>query len=381
MLRVLFLNRDLEYHGGVSNVLLTLARGNDPARADFRFGSLMSPSDAIRQAFQQLGHDLLCIGDNGYLKPAMRLRKYLKREAIDFVVASSFKAGMVAKMAAAGLSCQVVHYVHAVDLVIEGKLKKKLFATLAHRDPMLFVSKTVQEAHRPADHAGPAAVVYNGVRDPMEAPQTQPYPRSFRSELGIPDNALLLCYIGAFVGWKDHPTVLKAFSKLDPQFNAHLLLIGKGEPGSTVEQQVADMNDRRVHIVNPRPDARRILGAVDIYVHSSRREGFGLAVVEAMLAGKPVVASREGAFAEYIRDGENGLLAEPGNPDAFAKKITQLAADRELADRIAACGRAEAMKRFSPAGAAAAISEFLEHARRADARAAAAGVQSLDQSR
>jgi glycosyltransferase involved in cell wall biosynthesis len=381
MLRVLFLNRDLEYHGGVSNVLLTLARGNDAARADFRFGSLMNPSDAIREAFQKLGHDLLCIGDNGYFKPAMQLRKYLKHEAIDFVVASSFKAGMVAKIAAAGLGCQVVHYVHAVDLVIEGKLKKKLFATLAHRDPMLFVSRIVQDAHRPADHAGPAAVVYNGVRDPMESEQTQPYPRSFRSELGIPDNALLLCYIGAFVGWKDHPTVLKAFAKLDPQFNAHLLLIGKGEPGSTVEQQVANMNDPRVHIVNPRPDARRILGAIDIYVHSSRREGFGLAVVEAMLAGKPVVASREGAFAEYIRDGENGLLAEPGNPDSFAARITQLAADPALMARIAARGRADALQRFSPGGAAAAITEFLEAARLGDAAATPGRVQSLDQSR
>jgi hypothetical protein len=168
MLRVLFLNRDLEYHGGVSNVLLTLARGNDRARADFRFGSLMVPSDAIRDAFRDLGHELLHIGDNGYFKPAIALRKYLKKESIDFVVASSFKAGMVAKMAATGLSCRVVHYVHAVDLVIEGKVKKKLFATLAHRDPMLFVSKTVQDAHRPADHAAPAAVVYNGVRDPMD---------------------------------------------------------------------------------------------------------------------------------------------------------------------------------------------------------------------
>jgi glycosyltransferase involved in cell wall biosynthesis len=197
------------------------------------------------------------------------------------------------------------------------------------------------------------------VRDPFASPDTQPYPRDFRAELGVSEDALLLAYIGAFVGWKDHPTVLRAFQLLDPKLNAYLLLIGKGEPGSTVEQQVADMNNPRVKIINPRPDARRILGAVDIYVHSSRREGFGLAVVEAMLAGRPVVATREGAFAEYIEDGRTGMLAEPGNADSFAEKIQMLARDREMANRIAEAGRQACVERFAPATCAAKMCDFL----------------------
>lgn len=360
MLRALFLNRDLEYHGGVSNVLLTLARGHDGSDVEFRFGSMFEPSDAIRDAFKALNIDLISIGDQGYLKPAKSLRKYIKQQQIDVVVASSFKAGLVAKLATVGSACKVVHYVHAIDLVIEGAFKKKLFATIGKHDGMLFVSHAVEQAHRPANHRGPSAVVYNGVPDPFARTETHPYPREFRAELGIPDDALLLAYIGAFVGWKDHPTVLKAFSKLDPALNAHLLLIGKGEPGSTVEQQVAEMNNPRVKIINPRPDARKILGAVDIYVHSSRREGFGLAVVEALLAGKAVVATREGAFEEYIEDGKTGLLAEPGNADSFASKIQLLAQDRQLASRIAAAGRDACVERFSPKNCARDMCDFLE---------------------
>src|SRR5262249_14711216 len=152
-----------------------------------------------------------------------------------------------------------------------------------------------------------------------------PYPRNFRAQLNIPEDALLLCYIGAFIGWKDHTTALRAFQRLDISLNAHLRLIGKREVGPTVEEQVEAMNNPRVRIVKPRPDARRILGAVDIYVHSSRREGFGLAVVEAMLAGRPVVVTNEGAFPEYVEDGKTGMLAEPGDPSSFAAKIEQLA--------------------------------------------------------
>ena len=181
MLRALFLNRDLEYHGGVSNVLLTLARGNVPPRAELRFGSLMPPSEAIRAAFGELGLNLYRIGDRGYLAPALALRRILKRDRIDVVVASSFKAALVAKMAATGLGCRVVHYIHAIDLVLDGRFKKRIFRLISRHDAMLFVSRAVEQAHRPPGHKGLSAVVYNGVRDPYDDPTTHPYPRSFRA--------------------------------------------------------------------------------------------------------------------------------------------------------------------------------------------------------
>jgi glycosyltransferase involved in cell wall biosynthesis len=359
MLRVLFLNRDLEFSGGVPNVLLTLARANDPARADYRFASLQTPSEAMVDALRELNIEPFCIGDRGYFGPAKLLRKFIRENAIDLVVANSFKSSLVAKIATFGSPCRVVHYIHAIDLVMEGRIKPRGFAAIARRDPMLFVSRAVELAHRPKNHQGPAAVVYNGVRDPFEKPETEPYPRNFRAQLNIPEDALLLCYIGAFIGWKDHTTILHAFQKLDPALNAHLMLIGKREIGSNVEEQVEAMNNPRVRIIKPRPDARRILGAVDIYVHSSRREGFGLAVVEAMLAGRPVVVTREGAFPEYVEDGKTGLLAEPGDPSSFAAKIEQLARDPESARRIGAAGRQACLERFSPAAAAAAVRNFL----------------------
>ena len=143
MLRALFLNRDLEYHGGVSNALLNLARGQNRSRADFRFGSLMNPSGAMQSAFREVGIETKIFGDHGYLKPALALRKYIKNESIDVVIVSSFKCSLVAKAATAGTRCRVVHYIHAVDLVLEGNFKRKLFAFLAKHDGILSVSRIV----------------------------------------------------------------------------------------------------------------------------------------------------------------------------------------------------------------------------------------------
>lgn len=363
MLRVLFLNRDLEYHGGVSNALLNLVQGHDAARMDLRIATMMAPSAAMQSALRESEIDPHCVGDRGYLRPAAAVRRLLRDEGIEVVVACSFKSTLVAKAASVGLDCRVVHYLHSVDHVIEGELKRRIFTRLARDDAMLFVSRAVEQAHRPAGHRGRAAVIYNGVRDPFADPATRPYERSFRATLGIPDDALLLCYIGAFVPCKDHGTLLRAFERLDPAFNAHLMLIGKCEPGSTVERQIAAMkNSGKVHLVAPRPDARQVLGAADIYVHPGR-EGFGLAVVEAMLAGRPVVVVREGALVEFVEDGITGLFAEPQDPDSFANRIEAIARDPALARSLAQAGREASLARFAVREFADSICDFLEEVR------------------
>ncbi len=116
----------------------------------------------------------------------------------------------------------------------------------------------------------------------------------------------------------------------------------------------------RIHFLGPRTDARRLLGVMDIYVHPARGEGFGLAIAEAMLASKPVVVAREAAPVEYIHDGDNGLLFEPGNAADLAGKIMRLAGDIDLANRLAANGRAYCLTHFAPSRFAEAMCRLIE---------------------
>jgi glycosyltransferase involved in cell wall biosynthesis len=85
----------------------------------------------------------------------------------------------------------------------------------------------------------------------------------------------------------------------------------------------------------------------DIYVQPSREEPFGLGVLEAMLAGTPVVASRVGGLAEQIEHGRTGLLVEPDDAAALAGAIGQLATNRKLAAALANAGCRTARARFS----------------------------------
>jgi len=146
---------------------------------------------------------------------------------------------------------------------------------------------------------------------------------------------------------------------------AHLMLIGSGE---LIEMArfwaAAGPAARYIHFLGARSDARKILGTVDIYVHPSRGEGFGLAVVEAMLAGVPVVASRDGAFVEYIEHAKTGLLFEPGDATALADAIMALAANPEHARRLGAAGSEFCRRAFDIDLFADAICDFIEDAHR-----------------
>lgn len=85
----------------------------------------------------------------------------------------------------------------------------------------------------------------------------------------------------------------------------------------------------------------RVLKALDVFVLCSRNEGFGRVVAEAMAAGTPVVASREGAMPELVGDGHLGFLAHPGDPDSFASSVVGLALREGDARAMAAQVRAK----------------------------------------
>jgi glycosyltransferase involved in cell wall biosynthesis len=349
MLKTLFIHRDLPFHGGVPRTILNLAKSCDLGRIHMHVASFVAPSSEMQSAFGELGIAPRQLGDKGYIRPARRLRQWVRQERIDVIVANSFKSYLVAKMACAASRCRVIPWVHSIPLVLDGALRRRLFHWLSKNDTMVFSSNAIRNVHRSPDHDGKSAVVYYGVDDPCASESSRPYERSMRRKLGVPDEALVLCYIAEFIGWKDHATLLRAMDRLDERLNAHLLLIGTGQLLEQTRQQAKSLQCApRIHFLGPRMDARKILGVSDLYVHPSRGEGFGLAVVEAMLAGRPVIASRDGAFIEYVDDGNNGVLFTAGDDQDLAARITELADDRLLGKQLGQQARMFALQTFSP---------------------------------
>jgi glycosyltransferase involved in cell wall biosynthesis len=102
-----------------------------------------------------------------------------------------------------------------------------------------------------------------------------------------------------------------------------------------------------VHFLGLRRDVPDLLSAMDILVLPSHTEGFGLALVEAMAAGLPVIATSVGALPEVVTEGENGLLIPPRDAGALAGALERLLSDPALAQRLGANARTHVREHFS----------------------------------
>ena len=362
-MNVLLLLRDLAYHGGVPQSFLTLAQFRDAARLRLQVGTFRECQPEMIEALERVGTPVHKLTDRGYLRPALAVRRLIREQRIDAVVCASFKAYVVAKAATPAGQPHCLFWIASVPEVINGPIRRAIFRILARRDGLIFISQAVQQAHAYPRHAGLQQVIYYGIADPYECREHEPYIKPARSEiLGVPSTAFVLGYVAEFTAWKDHPTLIAAFAQVAAAFpQAWLLLIGTGARRGQMEALARNLPCRdRIRFLGPRPDARRLLGLLDAYVHPSRGEGLGLAVVEAMLAEVPVIVSNEGAFPEYVRDRDTGLVVGGGDTAGLAQAIGALITQPALARQLAAAGRRHCLERFSPARFAHEMTTLIE---------------------
>jgi glycosyltransferase involved in cell wall biosynthesis len=121
----------------------------------------------------------------------------------------------------------------------------------------------------------------------------------------------------------------------------------------------------RIRFLGWVPGPQQLLAASDVVVCSSRFESFGMAVVEAMAAGVPVVSTWVGGPGETVADGETGYLVPPGEPDRIAERVLALLADESLRRRMGIAGRARATAHFDIRRYAEGFSSILESLARA----------------
>ena len=125
------------------------------------------------------------------------------------------------------------------------------------------------------------------------------------------------------------------------------LLIGAGPLAAAADRARLDAGlGESLRLAGERRDALELLAAADVAVLSSRGEGLGTTLLDAMLAGVPVVATAAGGVREVVRDGVDGLLVPVGDGAALGAAIVRVLADRGLRERLVAAGR-ERVKEFS----------------------------------
>ncbi|MBS0235250.1 MAG: glycosyltransferase [Proteobacteria bacterium] len=207
-----------------------------------------------------------------------------------------------------------------------------LFASRLLRCPVMSCSHAVDRELRALGLGMPAgsAAIPNGVDTNAIASQAQKT-RKIRS-----GRAPVIGMVARLDPIKDHTTLLRAFSILrDKRPNAELWLVGDGTLRNGLEAQALRLGiAASTHFFGDRLDVPQLLGQIDVYAFSTtREEGFGIALIEAMAAGIPIAATNVAACREVLAEGDAGVLIPPESPKAFARAIIELLENDELRAR------------------------------------------------
>jgi glycosyltransferase involved in cell wall biosynthesis len=192
-------------------------------------------------------------------------------------------------------------------------------------------------------------LIRNGVAERQPSPvRAAELRRRIRGTAGD----VVLGTVGSLTPKKGHVFLLRALVQLLKRgVGCSLAVAGDGPERSSLESIAGHLGvSTRVHFLGEQRNVEDVLAAIDVFVLPSLVEGMPLALLEAMLAGKPVVATRVGGVPEAVTSDVNGILVEPGSGPALADAIERLARSSSLRDAYGARARETIAGGYTEAG-------------------------------
>ncbi len=190
--------------------------------------------------------------------------------------------------------------------------------------------------------------VYNGVDVPE--PWCPEEADRFRRREGIAPGSLVVLAVANFFAYKGHLDLVEAAMRMAALVPEAVFLLAGHDAGNMERCRIRARElgvERRVRFLGGRPDVADLLRACDVFVHPSHQEGFSNAVLEAMAAGRAVVATDVGGVPEAVAHGETGLLVPPRSPAALAAALVVLLRDPARARRMGEAGRRRVLERHA----------------------------------
>ena len=344
--------------GGGSVVVLSIVKAMI-ARGDKVWVVALDPE--TQQHFRDAG--AIPVGIPGWKRalspldivPLWHLIQLCRREKFDLVATHTSKGGMLGRIAArlAGVP-NIVHYVHGFGFhQFTPALIKLVYVAFeklgaACEDLMI----TVGEEHRQIamqlgiEKGERIRTILNGIAverflgvDRVAA----------RRELGLASEEIVLGSVGRLATQKGFEYMIDAMPRILAEHpRVRLVLSGEGELEGELRQRAQARGvAEKVTFLGFRRDIPKLLAAFDVFVHPSLWEGLSISLMEAMVAGCPIVCSRIPGNVEMIRHEETGRFSEPAQPESIARELCTLLGDRDRAADLGLAARREGLARFS----------------------------------
>jgi glycosyltransferase involved in cell wall biosynthesis len=282
-----------------------------------------------------------------------KLYRRMKQEPFDLVHTHSTKAGLLGRLAARLAGVKAIVFTAHGWAFTEGRSPwKRKWLALMERFSAFFTNKIICVSAHDRQLAlefkvakpEQLVVIHNGL-DPQ--PFSQRDKRRAKQEFGW-EEISIVTFVGRLASPKEPLVLLEALQHLE---KTRVVIVGDGPMRPELEVYAKQYGlSEKVLLLGMREDVPKILAASDIFVLTSRWEGLPLVIIEAMLAGLPVVATQVGGVSELVEDGVTGLLVPRSDPIALAHALKKLLTDETRGQQLGEMGHHRALERFTLAG-------------------------------
>ena len=340
--------------GGAEKALLQLMRNIDRREFKLYVCSVKKPGTfAHALALEADGFFSLNLAEQGSVKALinvipglLNLIRLIRRISPSILHCFLFRANILGRIA--GRIAGVPVIISSVRVLEAGSFFKNVLdrMTSSLTDACIAVSEAARRYT--IEHSGISpqkiSTIYNGI-DCNESCRESMFSRK---AVSLDEKDIVLALIGRLHIQKGHRIVLNALPLILPEApRVRLLFCGEGGEESSLRKLVEDLGlTAQVRFLGLVENAAQILPHIDILVLPSLWEGMPHVVLEAMAAGRPVVASRIDGLDELVKDEETGLLFSPGDPRSLAAALLKLITNRELCRNMGEAARERVMKNF-----------------------------------
>jgi len=342
-IKVMHLITDL-YRGGAESILRDLVAYSDRDRFTHVVVTLFAGDTPLAEEIKGHGVPVIDLGMTAKWRVAglWRLCRTIRRESPDIIHGWLYHTNVLSRVF--GRLCGVPIVISAHHSVSTERAHRDLVYKWTSRldDRAIAVCESVRRAEieRTGIPDERIVTIYNGI-PAIDFPNRETARALLEEELGLSRGVRIVGTVGrlsAAKGYADFARAIEIVLRDHP--DSHFVWIGGGEERENLESLTETLGiERSVHMLGDRSDVAGLLAAMDLFVLPSHWEGLSVALLEAMAAGLPAVATAVGGTPEVVVDGETGLLVPPSEPSTLANAVTGLLTDPARAKKMGEAGK------------------------------------------